>query len=319
MYPKNNPTITIAIPTFNRASLLGQTIDSVLKQSYGNLEIIVSDNCSTDNTGEVVAAYGDKRIAYFRQDENLGMVGNWNFCLQHSTGEYFLLLSDDDLLEEKAIESLLLAFSDEAVVLSYSPVSYIDKDGVAMPGISLRAPHVEGGESFIANSLLSKRVSFPAATLYRTNEARRLGGYPAIGTATDLALHLMLAMQGRVAHNSAPLVRYRMHSQSLSYTEQAIQSQASLVEWVRGESCPLKRFEAQVVAFSVNFIFRWGRFYALEGNRGNADLALKLLQRVSPSTKWRVWFYLFNTPVFRGAGNIYAMAKQWAKQLIYRR
>jgi glycosyltransferase involved in cell wall biosynthesis len=304
---ENQPKITIAIPTFNRAVLLGQTIDSVLKQSYVSIEIIVSDNCSTDNTSEVVAAYRDKRIVYFRQAENLGMVGNWNFCLQQATGEYFLLLSDDDLLEENSIESLLAAFS------------YIDKDGMVIPGISQRAPHVETGESFIANTLLGKRVVFPAAAIYRTKAAVQLGGYPSIGTATDLVLHLMLAMLGQVAHDPRPLIRYRMHSQSLSYTEQAIHSQANLVEWVRNESCPLKKFEMQIVKRSVKFIFSWGRFNALEGKHDNAVLALKMLQRIAPSPWWSVWFYIFDTPLLRGAAIIQVKTKQWVKRLIYLR
>lgn len=316
---ENQPKITIAIPTFNRASLLGLTIASVLKQNYGNIEIIVSDNCSSDATGEVVASYGDNRIVYFRQAENLGMVGNWNFCLQHATGEFFLLLSDDDLLEDDALTSLLSAFSDESVALSYSTVSYIDKDGVQIPGISSRAPLVESGEHFIANALLGKRVVFPAAAVFRTKAAKQLGCYPGIGTATDLALHLMLAMQGRVAHNPQPLVRYRMHNQSLSYTEQAIQSQASLVEWVRSESCPLKKYEGQIARRSTKFIFAWGRYSALEGKQENAALALDMLQRIAPSTKWTVWFYIFKTPLFRRAAIVYTMVKQWAKKLIYRR
>ena len=318
MTQDNHSKVTVAIPTFNRASLLGQTIDSVLKQSYKNFEIIVSDNCSSDNTGALVAGYHDKRIVYFRQIENLGMVGNWNFCLQQATGEFFLLLSDDDLLEQDAIERLLSVFSDEAVVLSYSPVSYIDKDGVPMPGISMRSPLAESGSDFITSALSGKRVVFPAAAIYRTRIALQLGGYPPIGTATDLALHLMVAMRGQVVHNPRPLVRYRMHSQSLSSTKQAIESQENLVKWCKSDSCPLKRFEAQIARRSVNFIFIWGRLNAFEGNQESAGLALKMLQRMVPSPKWAAWFYIFNTPFVRVAAKIFAQIKHFAKQLIFR-
>ena len=187
-----------------------------------------------------------------------------------------------------------------------------------MPGVSQRAPLVESGESFIINSLLGKRVVFPAAAVFRTESAMQFEGYPVIGTATDLALHLMLAMQGQVAHNPRPLVRYRMHSQSLSYTEQAIHSQASLVEWVRNGSCPLKKFEAQIARRSVKFIFSWGRFNALEGKHENAIQAMNMLQQIAPSPIWAAWFYIFDTSLFRGSAIIHAKAKQWAKRLIYR-
>ena len=315
---QNNPKISIAIPTFNRRSLLGKTIDSVLEQSYPNLEIIISDNCSTDGTSDLVSAYCDERIIYFRQSENLGMVGNWNFCLEHATGEFFLLLSDDDMLERDAIEGLSSAFSDESVALSYSKVSYIDNDGVAIPGISMHAPLTESGDDFIANTLEDRRVVFPAAALYRTRQARLLGGYPPIGTATDLVLHLMLAMHGRVIHNPRTLVRYRMHTQSLSYSDQALRSQVSLVDWVRDGASPLNKFETPIIRRSINFIFRWGMFCAFEGSRENADMALKVLQRMSPSPKWAVWFYLFNNPIIQLMEKFFAAAKRWVKRLIYR-
>lgn len=317
MNQENNSKVTVAIPTFNRASLLDQTIESVLGQSHINIELIVSDNFSSDNTSDIVASYQDERIVYFRQARNLGMVGNWNFCLEHATGEYFLLLSDDDLLAKSAIENLLLAFSDESIVLSYSPVTYIDKDTVPIPGISLRAPHLETGEGFITNALRGKRVVFPAAALYRTKNARKIGGYPDIGTATDFAFHLMMAMLGRVAHNPRPLVRYRMHSLSLSYTEQAIHSQANLVDWVRCKSCPLNKLELQIIKYVTNSIIRWLKFYVVEGSQENAELGLRLLQRLSPSKKWAIWFYFFNTPVYRGWAKIHLILKQWAKRLIY--
>ena len=97
MHNRYEPKVTIAIPTYNRADdYLKQTLKSALNQTYENIEIIVSDNCSTDNTEAVVNSFNDSRIRYFRQQENIGANNNFNFCLKQAKGEYFLLLLDDD-------------------------------------------------------------------------------------------------------------------------------------------------------------------------------------------------------------------------------
>jgi glycosyltransferase involved in cell wall biosynthesis len=96
----NYPLVSVGIPTYNRADgYLKEAIQSVLNQTYPNLEIIVSDNCSSDDTGTVVKAFNDSRIRYHRHDVNIGPNNNFNFCLDQAQGAYFLLLHDDDLID----------------------------------------------------------------------------------------------------------------------------------------------------------------------------------------------------------------------------
>ncbi len=107
------PLITIAIPTYNRAELfLEEAIRAALQQTYSNIEIIISDNCSTDNTEFVVKQFGDQRIRYFRQEKNIGANNNFNFCLQQAKGTYFLLFLDDDQIDPDFIETCMDAAQD---------------------------------------------------------------------------------------------------------------------------------------------------------------------------------------------------------------
>ncbi|MBS3937574.1 MAG: glycosyltransferase family 2 protein, partial [Peptococcaceae bacterium] len=106
------PLVTVAIPTRNRANYLREAIRSALSQTYTALEVIVSDNASADNTQEVVNGFSDPRIRYFRHETGLEMVSNWNYCLEQATGEFFLLLSDDDALESDAITWFVEQFAD---------------------------------------------------------------------------------------------------------------------------------------------------------------------------------------------------------------
>lgn len=100
--------VTIGIPTYNRADgFLRHALESVLSQTYQNLEIIVSDNCSRDNTEAVVKQYGDPRVKYIRHNVNIGPLGNSNFCLDQAKGEYFLQLHDDDAIDQDFIETCM--------------------------------------------------------------------------------------------------------------------------------------------------------------------------------------------------------------------
>ena len=100
----SSPKVSIIIPTYNRSKYLTQAIESARCQDYHNMEIVVSDNASTDNTDNVMEEYSaDNRIKYFRNSVNIGMVGNWRKALsEYCSGDWFLILSDDDYLVDNS-------------------------------------------------------------------------------------------------------------------------------------------------------------------------------------------------------------------------
>ncbi len=101
----DEPLITVAIPTYNRADgYFREAFECALSQTYSNFEIIVSDNCSTDSTEELVKSYVDRRIFYYKQKKNIPANDNFNFCLKNANGKYFILLHDDDLIDHKFLE-----------------------------------------------------------------------------------------------------------------------------------------------------------------------------------------------------------------------
>ena len=99
--------VTVGIPTFNRADLLRETIESVLGQTYRNFRVIVSDNASTDETQEVVASVSDARLEYVRADKNIGMIGNFNRLIKLTDTEFLMLLPDDDCLHPDYLRSVV--------------------------------------------------------------------------------------------------------------------------------------------------------------------------------------------------------------------
>ena len=105
---KEYPKVSIMIPTYNRAHFLAEAIESALMQDYPNLEVIVSDNASTDNTRECVQRYlTDPRFRYYRNDENLGSSANYERLLyEYAAGVYGQYLTDDDVLLQRLAEFL---------------------------------------------------------------------------------------------------------------------------------------------------------------------------------------------------------------------
>ncbi len=115
------PLVTIGIPTYNRAHLIAQTLQSAVDQDYPNLEIIVSDNASIDQTSEICESFCTryKNVKYIRQPSNQGGTENFNLLLKMATGYYFMWLGDDDWIDNNYITACvnrLLTNPDASIV-----------------------------------------------------------------------------------------------------------------------------------------------------------------------------------------------------------
>lgn len=118
-----NPLISIGIPTYNSAATIQNTLESILRQTYTNLEINVVDDKSKDNTLEIVKQIqnkclqnGDGRIKIYENEKNLGMSGNWTKCLSVAKGEFVKLVCADDMMDEDALEKEVKAMAEHPTV-----------------------------------------------------------------------------------------------------------------------------------------------------------------------------------------------------------
>ena len=125
-----NPLVSVCIPAYNSAVYLKRTMESVLCQTYRNIELVVVDDCSKDNTLEVAEALKDPRIRIVKNEKNLGMTGNWNKCLAEAKGDYIKLICADDILYEDSIKKELgVLLAHPAVTLAMSDTALIDENG----------------------------------------------------------------------------------------------------------------------------------------------------------------------------------------------
>jgi glycosyltransferase involved in cell wall biosynthesis len=145
------PRITLGIPTYNRARLLKQALDSAIAQDHPNLEILVSDNASTDETPEVCAEAASRRsgVRILRKSENTGPNGNLENLLAHASGEYLLFLADDDYLAPNYVSSCLAAL-EEGAVLATGACRYYQQGKFVF-----EAPPVEAAEATGEERVLS--------------------------------------------------------------------------------------------------------------------------------------------------------------------
>lgn len=125
--PVPKPRVTVGVPTYNRAASLPRTLDSVLGQSHGDLELLIADNASTDGTAEVCARYAerDARVRVIRQEANVGLTANFNTLFGRAAGELVMVLADDDWLEPDYIEHCVAALdADSTLVIASGGARY---------------------------------------------------------------------------------------------------------------------------------------------------------------------------------------------------
>ncbi len=216
--------VTIAIPTYNRLPFLRQAIDSALSQTYPNLELIISDNASNDGTAEFVASIGNPRLLFLRQEANIGMLRNWNACLERATGEFLLLLSDDDYLELSAIDKLVRPFrvadDPDKIAFTYCRTWEVDHEGMKQR-IDPIPPAYEEATDFAIAYFSGLRKMHPCSTLMRTADLKEIGGYMqgSVVLAVDaIAWSRILLKRGTVAAIAEPLSNYRIHPGSETST-----------------------------------------------------------------------------------------------------
>lgn len=124
--------VSIVMPTWNCARFIGESIESVRRQSYRNWELLVVDDCSSDNTEEIVMSFGDSRIRYIRNAVNSGAAVSRNRALKEARGRWIAFLDSDDLWLPEKLEHQLKFMVDNGYSFTYHEYSEIDEQGIPL-------------------------------------------------------------------------------------------------------------------------------------------------------------------------------------------
>jgi teichuronic acid biosynthesis glycosyltransferase TuaG len=131
MLENENPLISVITPCYNSARYIGQTIESVLAQTYQNWEMIIVDDCSTDNSFQLAREYAekDKRIRVYRQEQNSGAALARNKAIMESHGKYVAFLDSDDLWLPEKLEKQLRFMRENGSDFSFTEYEHIIDNG----------------------------------------------------------------------------------------------------------------------------------------------------------------------------------------------
>lgn len=213
-----NNLVSICIPAYNNEKVILRTLNALVKQTYKDIEIIVVDDCSSDNTSEVVKSIGDKRIKLFHNENNLGMSGNWNMCVSKANGEFVKLICADDILEPDSIEKEVKCITESQDVVMTINDSKMINDSDEEVGTFPRY-HKKGiinGKKLAHKSLIvSNYFGMPSAVLMRKSIFDKVGGFDfAYHYILDFDLWVRIALEGDVYVMPEKLNHFRLRSDS---------------------------------------------------------------------------------------------------------
>ncbi|TYZ29820.1 glycosyltransferase family 2 protein [Selenomonas caprae] len=212
--------VSIVLPVYNGASYVAEAIKSVMNQTYKNWELIIVNDCSTDNTLEICEklAKQDKRIMVLSNDYNMQLPNTLNVGFSMATGDYYTWTSDDNLYKPKAIEVLVKAFHDnQKAVMIYGDFTRIDTVG-----------NIVGEEKLPEPKYLVEGNTCGAYFMYTADVAKRVGKYDAnLFLAEDYDYWVRIYRCGTIVHIDADYYLYRTHPGSLTETRRAAISEAT--------------------------------------------------------------------------------------------
>ena len=211
--------VAVCVPTYNGGRYLAESIASVLGQSFYDFDLLVVDDCSTDNTRAVVSQFGDPRIRAIWNDTRLGLVGNWNRALSLCRGDYVCLFHQDDIMAPDNLQKKV-AFLDEhpTAGLVHSNVAQIGSLGETISEWWYFKPDpadagLQRGADFFTRLLTGPNIVCCPSVVLRRSVIERVGPFdPSLPFTTDLEMWMRVALSYDIGYLTETLVKYRQHA-----------------------------------------------------------------------------------------------------------
>lgn len=246
------PTVTIGLPVFNGGEYLVEALDSILSQTYGHFELVISDNGSTDATEEICREYGrrDSRIRYYRRDINRGASWNFNEVVRLARAPFFKWAAHDDVLAPQFLERCVATLADAAddVVLCYPKTVLIDGAGTVIEehddhmDLRMSAPSARLEAMYEGYYLSNPIFGLLKTHVFRSTSLLR----PFV--SSDVVLLAEIALRGKVHEIPEPLFYRRFHSKM---SRQAQANPVAAAAWFDPNNTDKPRLEWTRVFFET--------------------------------------------------------------------
>ena len=218
--------VSIVLPTYNGSKYLHRSIESCVKQTHANFELLIVDDASSDDTARIVKEYPDPRIRYFRHVTNRGIAEGLNTGFQNATGDYLTWTSDDNYYTEDAIEEMVRFLQVYPQVdFVYAENYVVDEGNTTWRGGTVRRN--EPAESLAVDNFVG------ACFLYTRRVSETIGRYnPKTFLAEDYDYWVRVSKQFRMQRLFRRLYYYRFHKNSLTskFTAEEVKDKVRLVK-----------------------------------------------------------------------------------------
>lgn len=215
--------VSFCLFTYNQEEYIAKAVQGALDQSYSNLEIIISDDCSTDRTFEIIEKLtseydGPHKVIINRNHINMGLVPHFNEILNRATGEYIAVAAGDDISMPDRVEKKIKILLDNPNMMAVSSeLQAIDKYGVNK---TMESAYSHELKSFsVADYLANPSKHINAHRMYRRVIMETFGNIQDTCPTEDTTMLLRCFMKGSVGLVDTPLVQYRVHDESISFGE----------------------------------------------------------------------------------------------------
>lgn len=208
--------VDVYLVTYNRAAYLKESIRSILGQSYKEFNLIILDNCSDDDTREIVESFFDSRLSYIRHEKNIGGLENINFAIKHAESKYFLVFHDDDIMHETLIqEEIEIMEKNPEISMLSCRCDIIDENKNRIHGgkCTGNLDQYKDGEFFEAYIKEHRFILFPSI-IYRREFIRKnlICLNCSVGPSADVYMCFEIEKRGGViAIFDRTLMSYRKH------------------------------------------------------------------------------------------------------------
>lgn len=222
---KDMPLVSIVIPAYNHADYLDEAIQSILNQDYPNIELIVLDDGSTDNTCEVLKKYGD--AFHYETHKNMGQANTLNKGWQMSRGDVLAYLSADDVLLPKAV-STSIGYLHDDIVLTYCDFNLIDPDSKIIRRVS--------AADFNYLDMFTKCICQPGPGAFMTRAGFEAAGLwdNTLRQMPDYEYWLRLGLVGNFKKIPEVLASFRVHDESQTFAKSDENKANEPVKVIRG-------------------------------------------------------------------------------------
>ena len=213
---------SIGIPAFKDV-FLKKCIQSILNQTYTNFELIIVNDCSPQDLSSIVKKFDDERIKYFENEKNVGakeVVKNWNKCLEHATGDFFVLMGDDDLMAKDYLYEFASLIQKHPDLDVYHCRTMIIDENDEPVKLTSSWPEYENVYDNIWHRLTERRSQYISDFVYRTEHLKKEKGFfylPLAWGSDDISAYRASGTKG-IAHTNKALFKYRSNSYSITST-----------------------------------------------------------------------------------------------------